>query len=243
MRALNELTGNILEGGSSAHSWLVEGRSPSAREKLISGMIAELGCHSLDVVRMQMSGKASYKAEDANAFIERLDMGAYGNYLVGIIDDGDALSETVQNKLLKTIEEPRASVLIFVGTSNTDHLLATVRSRCGIIRTSDYIPESEDDRNAAGEMRAAAALMTGTGSAFHEFRDAIDKCVKTRADALMLIDVLEDGLRAELRGGGDIAAAADAIELAEKARMDIMRDMDRSKALKRLGLELSGLNK
>ena len=194
----------------------------------------------MDIVSMQMSGKNGYRTEDANAFCSRLDMGAYGRYLIGIIDDADRLSETVQNKLLKTLEEPRPDVILFLGTSNPDHLLSTVRSRCSTIRLQaeqDAPDDAEGERAAA--LKGAAALLAGEG-AFCEFRDALEKCVKTRADALILIDHAEEGFRARMKSGDMPAAMADRLELCEKARADIERDMDRNKALKRLRLELTG---
>jgi hypothetical protein len=43
-----------------------------------------------------------------------------------------------------------------------------------------------------------------------------------------------------MRQGDDPLSDACRIELAEKARMDIERDMDKSRALKRLYLEIKG---
>ena len=193
----------------------------------------------MDVVRMQMSGKNGYKTEDANAFSGRLDMGAYGRFLIGIIDDADSLSETVQNKLLKTLEEPRPDVILLLGTSNPDHLLSTVRSRCSTIRIGDGSDEDEIPAGKSEELRAAAELLSGKG-AFCEFRDAMDKAVRTRADAIDLIDKAEDIFRERMMSGDMPAAMAERLELCEKTRADIERDMDRNKALKRLRLELTG---
>jgi DNA polymerase III delta prime subunit len=167
-------------------------------------------------------------------------MGAYGRYLIGIIDDADSLSETVQNKLLKTLEEPRSDVILLLGTSNPDHLLSTVRSRCSTIRlqASQEAPD-EDDNGKTEALKAAAKLLGGEG-AFCEFREAAEKCVKTRGDALMLIDHAEEEFRRKMMSGDSAAAMADRLELCEKARADIERDMDRNKALKRLRLELAG---
>ncbi len=259
---LNAIIKSIAGGMSSAHAYIVEGKAGSAREDFMKRLSMGLECRnadvssrpcgicdacrqvaagsSMDIVRMQMSGKNGYKTEDANAFCSRLDMGAYGRYLIGIIDDADSLSETVQNKLLKTLEEPRPDVILLLGTSNPDHLLSTVRSRCSTIRLQsgpDAPDEAESEKEEA--VKAAAALLSGEG-AFCEFRDAIEKCVKTRGDALLLIDYAEDGFRGRMMSGDSPAAMADRIELCEKARADIERDMDRNKALKRLRLELTG---
>jgi replication-associated recombination protein RarA len=187
---------------------------------------------------MQMSGKTAYKTEDANLFAERLDMGAYGRFLIGIIDDADRLSETVQNKLLKTLEEPREGVLLFLGSSNPDHLLDTVRSRCSIIRTAGYL-EDEEREGVQESFEKAAGMLSG-GCMFYEFRDVLEKSVKTREDALALVGAAEDLIRERMLAGEDPAVMAMKLECCEKARADIERDMDKNKALKRLCLELSG---
>ena len=240
MHSIDELIRNLRSGDSAAHAYILEGRSREARERFIDELTAGLGCTALDIVRMEMSGKNAYKVDDASAFIDRLMMDAYGDFLVGVIDDADRLTDIVQNKLLKTIEEPGSSVVILLGTPNPDSLLSTVRSRCMDLRISDYGFEGEDPDEAAKaeEVRQAAALITD-GSAFHVFREAAGKCVKSKADALALIDALEDALRERMLTGEDAAADAEKIELAETARMDIERDMDKVKALKRLWLELN----
>lgn len=242
MRSIREITENIKSGASSAHAFIIEGRPRRARDAVIDGLLSELGCHALDVVRMQMSGKTQYKTEDASAFTERLEMGAYGSVLAGVVDDADALSVTVQNKLLKTLEEPQDSVLIFLGTSNRDRLLDTVRSRCSVIRVQDLAEgqAAADFEEDAALIKEAAALMTD-GSGFSSFREAADKCVKSKSDALLLVDMLEDGLRERMLGGESPESLAVCIETAERARMDIERDMDKGKALKRLFLELQGI--
>ena len=167
-------------------------------------------------------------------------MGAYGRYLIGIIDDADSLSETVQNKLLKTLEEPRPDVILLLGNSNPDHLLSTVRSRCSTIRLQASQEDADGTESEKTEALKAAASLLGGEGAFCEFREALEKSVKTRGDALMLIDQAEEGFRERMRSGDMPAAMADRLELCEKARADIERDMDRNKALKRLRLELTG---
>lgn len=258
-RTVNAIIENITGGASSAHAYIVEGRAGAARDAFIKDLAMGLECldpdvsarpcgrcaacrqvaagSSMDIVRMQMSGKTGYKTEDANAFAERLDMGAYGRFLIGVIDDADSLSETVQNKLLKTLEEPRGNVILLLGSSNPDHLLSTVRSRCSSVRVQDDLEEEEE--SAKAEVLRETARMLYGGRAFHEFRDALEKSVKTRADALMLIQLAEDISRDRMTAGEDPALMAVRIELCEKARADMEQGMDRSRALKRLYLELN----
>lgn len=259
---LNAIIKSIAGGASSAHAYIVEGKAGKGREEFIKNLAMGLECRSedissrpcgrcdacrqaaagssMDIVRMQMSGKTGYRTEDANAFSSRLDMGAYGRYLIGIIDDADSLSETVQNKLLKTLEEPRRDVILLLGTSNPDHLLSTVRSRCSTIRLQ-MEQETADgyEGEKAESFKAAAAMLSGEG-AFCEFREAVEKNVKTKGDALILIDCVEEIFRERMLSGDSPSAMADRLELCEKTRTDIERDMDRNKALKRLRLELAG---
>ncbi len=57
-----------------------------------------------------------------------------GRYKIAIIDDADDLNEESANCFLKSLEEPPArSLLMLVGTS-PDRQLATIRSRCQILR-------------------------------------------------------------------------------------------------------------
>ena len=262
MRTISELIRSIARGGSSAHAYLAEGSDISSRagfiEKLTMGLccdaedITERPCGrcpscrqikagtSMDIVRMQKSGKTSYQVKDADEFTERLSMGSYGRYLIGIIDDADSLSEVVQNKLLKTLEEPHDSVILLLGTSNRDHLLNTVRSRCSVIRLQDYY-ESDYEEGSAEDIKRAAELLLSIGTPFCEFREQADSCAKTPQDAYMFIDALEDELRERMINGTNAAAFAEMIELCELARMDIGRGMDRNKAVRRLYLELSGM--
>ena len=258
---LNRIIENMAGDSGSAHAYIIEGRAGSARDGFITRLAMGLECldpdvsarpcgscsacrqveagSSMDVVRMQMSGKTGYKTEDANAFAERLDMGAYGRFLIGIIEDADSLSETVQNKLLKTLEEPRDRVILLLGTSNRDHLLSTVRSRCGTVRMQPDGAAQDNEETARTEGLAAAAAMLPGSSAFHEFREAIEKSVKTRADALLLIEMAEDASRERMMAGDKPGLMADRMELCERARADIEQGMDRSRALKRLFLELN----
>ena len=54
-----------------------------------------------------------------------------------------------------------------------------------------------------------------------------------------MIGMAEDILRERMMSGDDPARMAAKLELCERARADIERDMDRSKALRRLFLELN----
>lgn len=52
-----------------------------------------------------------------------------GSYIVGLIENGEALNSASANALLKIIEEPPKNVLIFVCASSPNSLLLTIQSR------------------------------------------------------------------------------------------------------------------
>ena len=282
METMRELVRNINEGARAAHAFACEGRAGEARSSFLRDLAAGLLCTSapadsrpcgscpsclqvyagtsMDVVRMSKStgssrsGRETYRVEDAAAFIERLSMGSYGRYLIGIIEEADLLSELLQNKLLKTLEEPSPGTLILLGVTNRDNLLETVRSRVSFIRLSDYegfeaassdaaSSEDDEDTRLAGVEEAIVPLYISR-AAFHEVRSALDKNIRSREDALFILNALEDSYREIMISAGmggssqDPAACAYAIEQIASARMDIRRDMNHNRALRRLYLEL-----
>lgn len=223
---------------SSAHAYIVEGKG-TARQDFVRRFIEELNGESeslLDVVHMEKSGKAAYTTKDASALIERLSMGAYGKHLIGVIDDAEALSETVQNKLLKTLEEPEPGVVIIISTTNSDNLLSTVKSRCNLIRISDFDDVDLDPEETDSAIAEAANFILEKHN-FYEYRDIIDKKIKSQEDAAALLSAIEDSCHTEMLDGN--RDMADAIELIEIARQDIYLGMHYGKALRRLCLELA----
>lgn len=257
---LNNIISNITAKDSFSHSYIIEEGEDEIRtdfiEKLVSGIECEseypekrpcgkcASCRqiaagtSMDVYHMNMSGKNSYKTEDAVGMLDRLRMGSYGRYVIGIIDDADSLSEIIQNKLLKTLEEPEAGAIIILGSSNKDRLLKTVRSRCTVIRVSDYKIHQEKEILKKENLHEIVEMITGGEFFFYELREKIAKNINTRQDAEELIGLLEDEYRHRMIYGTSREDMVDAIDTAESALKDIKTGMDYNKALKRLVLEV-----
>ena len=53
-----------------------------------------------------------------------------GRYKIYIIDEGEKMTPSAQNTLLKTIEEPPAYGIVIILTANREMLLQTILSRC-----------------------------------------------------------------------------------------------------------------
>lgn len=93
-----------------------------------------------------------------------------------IIADGEKMNEASQNKLLKTLEEPSANVIIIIGTTNENSMLQTIRSRCNKINLSvwnantintelcklsnDIVKIDLATRFSIGSMTRASAILT-----------------------------------------------------------------------------------
>lgn len=260
---MNGLIRDITDNARAAHAFIAEGRAGELRDEFVSRLISGLECtaqdaaqrpcgkcpscrqiaagSSMDIVRMSRttskSGNSVYRADDAAAFIERLGMGSYGRFLIGLIDDADSMSEVVQNKLLKTLEEPADGTLLILAAANRDALLETVRSRCSVIRVSEYMGADEEELRTAAAIAETAELFMRPGCRFHEFRASLDKHIKSREDALQLLDAIEDTASQNMRAGISPAAMAQLAGLAETVRADILRDMNHAKALRRFFLE------
>lgn len=57
-----------------------------------------------------------------------------GNWNVIVIEDADRLNEHADNALLKTLEEPPEHAVWILCAPSSDDLLATIRSRCRVVR-------------------------------------------------------------------------------------------------------------
>jgi len=81
------------------------------------------------------SSETSIKIDDIRGFIKFMTLSKMtGAYKVGIITEGELLTEQAANALLKILEEPPENSCMIIITSNLYALLATIRSRCQILR-------------------------------------------------------------------------------------------------------------
>ena len=254
----------LSSAGGASHAYIIEGRAGKARDAFVTELIQELECSETDeskrpcgncdackliaagthpdVVRMERSGRqGNYITTDAGELAKRLEMRPYGRHLVGLIDEAETLNEETQNKLLKTLEEPPEDVIILLVTSKSEELLATIRSRCVLMR----MPETDDsaDEELAKkreELTRLARMLVSGDTAFYEFREALGKSVKSNEDALSLIGLAEKEIRDLIDIGIDTGSCAEMLEAAERTSADIQMGkvgMERGKALKKLFLQ------
>lgn len=113
--------------------------------------------------------------DSKNLKVKNLD-GLFDSLLVSSIEktgkklyfiySGDRISPAIQNKLLKTLEEPPASAIIFIGTASESSILDTVKSRSrklyiDTLDTEDIYRELSQIYGKGDNVKAAALASGG----------------------------------------------------------------------------------
>ena len=137
---------------------------------------------------------------------------------VFIIEDADYMNEPASNALLKTLEEPQPTSHLVLTTSNPTALLATIRSRCQIIRFAPVaVTEIEqfliEQRRVSNE-EARLLARTAQGSIGRALMADLDTYRERRETMLGVLKALTlSGDRAQLlRSADELAAAKDRSE-------------------------------
>ncbi len=88
-----------------------------------------------DVVRLRrQEGKHEIGISLTREFISRLGLSSFaGKYRIGIIEGADGLSTEAANALLKTLEDGRGQLMVFLLAASIERLPATVISRSQIV--------------------------------------------------------------------------------------------------------------
>lgn len=224
-----------------SHSYIIEYPKGEKREELLVNTLRELipletsndlKDHA-DVHYMRATGKTGYRVGDADIFIESLKMMPHGEISIGVIDDADLMSEIIQNKLLKLIEEPPGSTVIILLVSNKERLLPTIRSRCKI-KLYDTAKVNISDKKHINSRDAFF-----NSEFFYQFRDSINNEIDSRDAAIELLDNIEESIYRNEINGINPEFSIYGIEKAEEARIDILSGMGYMQALKKLFLELN----
>jgi DNA polymerase III subunit delta' len=154
-----------------------------------------------------------------------------------IVEDADYMNDQAANALLKTLEEPAATVHLILTTTNPMALLATIRSRCQMIRFAPIpAPEIERfliQRNSLTADDATLLARTSQGSLGRALAADIDDYRDRRESMLTILKSLTlTGDRAQLlRASEELAAAKD--------RSDYEQSLDVLEALIRDAWSLS----
>ncbi len=94
------------------------------------------GGNQPDIITVQHEKPTSISVEDIRGQLNGdIMIKPYSSpYKIYIIPEADLMTVQAQNALLKTLEEPPKYAVIFLLTENADGLLATIRSRCVMLK-------------------------------------------------------------------------------------------------------------
>jgi DNA polymerase-3 subunit delta' len=148
-----------------------------------------------------------------------------------IVEDADYMNPQASNALLKTLEEPPPTSHLILTTSNPTALLATIRSRCQIIRFAP-IAVGEIEKFLVEEKSLPAAdahllARTAQGSIGRALNADVEEYRERRESMLAILEALTlTGDRVQLlRSAEQLAAAKDRGEYA--GTLDVLETLIR----------------
>jgi DNA polymerase-3 subunit delta' len=100
----------------------------------------------VEVIKAEREG-GIIKVDQIRELRHRLSLAPYeSNYRIAILQRFEEANESASNALLKTLEEPAPQVVLMLTSESVERLLATISSRCEVIRLKpvpiDVIKES-----------------------------------------------------------------------------------------------------
>jgi DNA polymerase-3 subunit delta' len=155
------------------------------------------------------------KIEHIRDMQRKLNMTSYGDaYRIAIIDEAQKLSQSVQNSLLKILEEPPRKCVIILIAQDENKILPTVRSRCRTLKFG-LVSDKEMENIPSDQDRSKILFWSlgrpGLAKKFSGDRRELEKkeALSRELDALLDSSVSEKFDLAE-------SMSKDSLELAEK---------------------------
>ncbi len=155
-RDIIEYIQDAVQGDKVSHAYILNGERGSGKKLLANLFAMMLQCHNSksdpcydchdcrqimsgnhpDVIRVTHEKPNTISVDDVRTQINNdIMIKPYsGKYKIYIIPEADLMTPQAQNAILKTIEEPPAYAIIFLLTENAESLLATIRSRCVVLK-------------------------------------------------------------------------------------------------------------
>jgi DNA polymerase-3 subunit delta' len=235
-------------GPTMTHAWLFVGPPGSGRSNAAIAFGAALvcpnaGCGVCEDCRAVLAGShpdvevvrpegLSYKTEEARNLVGRADMApTRARWHVIVMEDADRLTESANNVLLKSIEEPASRTVWLLCAPSVEDLLPTVRSRCQVIGLRTPATDAVAHFLQTQGVDAGTAAFAARASMGHIGRAralaTIESVRNRRHDVLVMMRDLSD-LASCMAAAGNIveAAKADAEALLadrdESERADMM---------------------
>jgi DNA polymerase-3 subunit delta' len=215
-------------GPGMTHAWLFIGPPGSGRSNAAVAFGAALvcpsgGCGHCDACRDVRAGAhpdvevvrpegLSYKTEEARSLVVRADMApARSRWHVIVMEDADRLTESANNVLLKSIEEPASRTVWLLCAPSVEDLLPTVRSRCQVVGLRTPSAAAVADFLVDGGVDAATAAFAARASMGHIGRAkalaSVESVRGRRHEVLVMMRDLSD-LPSCMAAAGNIVQAS-----------------------------------
>lgn len=215
---LNKELTQAIENKTISHAYLF------TDERVAFEFANALGARAVDFILVE-----NVLTKDIENMQEQLKLKPFGDKRVVLIKNADNMQTIVQNKLLKTLEEPPADTTIILSAQRKDALLPTVQSRCTMVMAED------SDLELNSEAISLAKEFANAKPLFY-IRKEIVMRIEDREFALKFIDALENILREELIKTLDAENLASKLNLIQEQRINIKSNHSVSYALKSLAL-------
>ncbi len=226
------------------HAYLIVGGDEKTREGKLKELLSQNGVGDRPGQRFNLGNNetASLKIEDvreAEAWVN-LKRSRLG---VLIVEEADRLTTPAQHAFLKTLEEPGDNILIVLAAGDERSLLATVRSRCKVIRLpaatnfKSGVSCPKLDRRLLVQLKKTAAerliefypaLKQATGSAATLHRGTIK-----RDEGLKFLEEIISSWR------GNPAGVGTALEAAATAHRRLKNNLNPTLALHQFVMDIS----
>lgn len=114
-------------------SWLVVGGNKETRREKVGEIVGKEAARTGDVVALEGEAGKSIGVDAVRQWRKALTLTPVGKTKVGVILEGEKLTEEAQNAILKVLEEPPEGAVVILSSPSLDLLLLTVVSRCLVI--------------------------------------------------------------------------------------------------------------
>ena len=243
-----ERVGRTLKSGRVSHAYLFESDDAEKGKALLKAISKALVCEVLpgegcgtcpackrieeenhpDVIFLRRE-KAQLLTSDIEGLQKRLLNRPFeAERIIVLIEEAELMNTEAQNKILKTLEEPRPGTVIMLLCENREKLLPTIRSRC-----TSFVLKGGNKKTDEKAAKKASELLEAAfgGKDFYEQKALLSEALKTGKDqkqsdkALMLLDAMEEELLELLKGKKklsmsvrkkELEAAAEKLEEAKK---------------------------
>jgi len=179
------------------HSFLIISRDQTERREIQSSICDDKKIDKLDRFRLSLSDeKKSIGIKEIKNIQDSIHLKPLkGNKKAVAIEDAETLTTEAQNSLLKLLEEPPRSTLIFLLSKSLDPILPTIRSRCKIISKSKANTKPTEDE--IKEINAFISCLTSPH--IKDSLESAEKISKSKDLALVTLEKILSELDAQLK--------------------------------------------